>query len=100
MFVIKPNKELVTKAERILSEEYCDKYQYFKCLNEMFNEIMEYRDKTFNKAADYLSKHYPIIQSVSVQLDVSIEEVIEEILKKQQNLFSVKETEEIHYEGK
>lgn len=100
MFVIKPNKELVTKAERILEEEYFDKYRYFKRLNDMFNEIVEYRDNTFNEATEYLSRHYPFIQSVAVQLDPSIEKVIEEILKKQQTLFTVKETEEIYYEDK
>ena len=100
VYVIKPNEELVAKAKKLLGVEYFDKYQYFKSLNDMFNEIMEYRDITFKEATEYLSNHYPLIQSVSIQLDTSIERVIEEILKKQQSIFSIKETEEIHYENK
>ena len=92
IYEIEYNEKLVDKARAILSQEMpekiIDKIARHDDLNKLLNEIFAYKDKWFKKATEYLEK-YPYEQ-VSIILEPTIEDKIEQIFKQQREMFSTK----------
>lgn len=91
-YKIEYNKELVEKANALLNQELPenikDKILRHNDLNKLLNEIFAYKDKWFKKATEYLEKYQ--YEQVSIILEPTLEDKIEQIFKQQRKMFSTK----------
>lgn len=92
-FYIESNKELINEAKNIINKkvnfhDLC-KMDYYYELEEIRDKLFEYKNETFKKADEYLLNDNQMLnKQATIYLDVEIEEIIEEILKRECDLYN------------